>query len=183
MRMTWFRHGTVAASALVMAMAASAQADAQMPIPSAGIVPDIAGATDKPDPARTYKLAFDIRSMAPSADGINPALMGVARIINTLRSYGVPADKIQATAVFHGPTIVLVTTDQTYRNRTGAKANPNLALLRELKAAGMKFVVCGVSAQEQNYVASDLIPDATLNLSATLTFIDLELKGYVKVER
>jgi intracellular sulfur oxidation DsrE/DsrF family protein len=155
----------------------------QLPVPSAGVVPDVAGATDKPDPSRTYKLAFDVQSVSDSADAVNPALLGIGKILNTYRKYGVPADHIQATAVFHGPTILVVTNDETYHQRSGAKANPNVAVLKELSAAGVKFVVCGVSARAQNYKASDLLPLATLNLSATFTFIDLQLKGYVKVER
>jgi hypothetical protein len=35
----------------------------------------------------------------------------------------------------------------------------------------------------KKYEAADLAPRATLNLSATLAFIDLQLGGYVKVER
>ncbi len=152
-------------------------------VPSAGVIPDVSGATDKPDPARTYKVVFDVRSLADSANQVSPALTGIGSLINTYRKYGVPADHIEATAVFHGPTIVLVTNDETYRNRTGGKANPNTALLRELAAAGVKLVVCGVSARSQNYQASDLLPLAHLNLSATVTFVDLQLRGFVKVER
>lgn len=158
-------------------------AGAQLPVPSAGVVQDVAGATDKPDPSRVYKLAFDVRSMAASPDAVSPALTGMGKLLNTYRKYGVPADHIQASAVFHGPSILLVTKDDTYRARTGVSANPNVALLRKLASAGVKLVVCGVSARDQNYKASDLLPLAKLNLSATLTFIDLQLRGYVKVER
>ena len=157
-------------------------AHAQLPVPSAGVVPDVAEATDKPDPARTYRLAFDVVSMG-GADAVSPALSSIARLINTYRSHGVPAGQIEATAVFHGPTIVLVARDETYRGRTGAKANPNLALIQQLAAAGVKMVVCGVSARGQNYTAADLVPQAHMNLSATVTFIELLSRGYVKVER
>ncbi len=159
---------------------ASAQ---QLPVPSAGVLPDVPGATDRPDPARVYRFAFDVKSMASSADAVSPALVGIARLINTYRAYGVPADHIEATAVFHGPTIALVTRDETYRNRTGAKANPNVAVLQELAAAGVKMVVCGVSARNQNYAAADLLPLAHMNLSATTTFFELQSRGYVKIER
>jgi intracellular sulfur oxidation DsrE/DsrF family protein len=158
-------------------------AQAQLPIPSAGVVPEVPGATDKPDPSRVYKIVFDVRSMADSADALNPALIGIGTVINTYRKAGVPADHIQATAVFHGPTIVVVTKDEIYRGRTGAKANPNVDMIHQLSAAGVKLVVCGVSARGQHYEASDLLPPVTLNMSATLTFIDLQLQGYVKVER
>mgnify|MGYP001147966021 CR=1 FL=1 len=176
---------SVARFAMTLALlgAPLSAAQAQLPFPAAGVVPDVAEATDRPDPSRTYRFAFDVVSMAPSADGVSPALMGIARLINTYRSHGVPAANIEATAVFHGRTIVLVTKDETYRNRTGAKANPNLALIRQLADAGVKLVVCGVSAREQNYTAADLVPPAHMNLSATVTFVELLSRGYVKVER
>lgn len=70
----------------------------------------------------------------------------------------------------------------TSRIRTGAKANPNISTLQQLAAAGVKMVVCGVAAREQNYTAVDLLPLAHLNLSATIIF-DLQSRGFVKVER
>jgi len=173
----------LAMAVAVLGMFATAASAQQLPVPSAGVVPDVPGATDKPDPSRSYRLAFDVKSMPSSADAVSPALMGIARLINTYRAQGVPADHIEATAVFHGPTIVLVTRDETYRNRTGAKANPNAALLKELAAAGVKMVICGVSARGQNYTATDLVPQAHLNLSATTSFIDLQSRGYVKIDR
>ena len=181
---TWLRKNTFRISlALIATGLFTSFAGAQLPVPSAGVIQDVDGATDKPDPSRIYKLAFDVQSMADSPGTVSPALMGIAKLLNTYRKGGVPADHIQATAVFHGPTIVVVTKEATYHGRTGAKVNPNTVLLDQLASAGVKFVVCGVSARAQNYEASDLLPLATLNLSATVTFIDLQLRGYVKVER
>ena len=170
------------ALASLAAIGVPSAANAQLAIPSAGSIPDVPGAADTPDPSRTYKLAFDMQSMGGASD-VNSGLRSVASIINTLRAHGVPADQIEATAVFHGRTIVLVTKNEVYRNRTGAAENPNIALLQELSDAGVKFVICGVSARQQNYTAADLLPLASLNMSATMTFIDLQLKGYVKVDR
>lgn len=180
-----YLRSVLCAAAVVGLLAASASGvmAQQLPVPSAGIVPDVAGATDKPDPSRTYRFVFDMQTMAASADAVSPAVIGAARLINTYRNYGVPADHIEATAVFHGKTIVVVTRDETYRNRTGGKANPNTAILQQLAAAGVKMVVCGVSAREQNYTASDLLPLAHLNLSATITFFELQSRGFVKIER
>lgn len=180
------RAASICCFALTLALLGTIVAPAsaqQLPVPSAGVIPDVPGATDKPDPSRTYKFAFDVVSMANTADEVNLALVGIARLINTYRNYGVPADRIEATAVFHGRTIVLVTKDETYRNRTGGKSNPNLALLQQLAAAGVKMVVCGVSAREQNYTAADLMPQAHMNLSATVTLFELQSRGFVKVER
>ena len=184
MRRLLFLHKAPAAlaMALVATSFAVSPAGAQMAVPSVGVIQDVPGATDRPDPSLTYKLAFDITSMPSSADAISPALTGIARMVNTLRAHGVPANRIQATAVFHGLPIALVTKDETYRNRTGGKGNPNIDLIRQLAAAGVKFAVCGGSARAQNYQASDLLPGVTLNLSAPMTFIDLQTRGYVKVD-
>jgi len=172
-----------AAIALAFVIGGLSAAQAQMVVPSAGVIPDVAGAPDKPDPTRTYKFVFDVQSLASTADGISPALTGIGRLLNTYRGYGVPADHTLVTAVFHGPTIVLVTKDGTYNGRTGAKENPNKEILRQLQAGGVKLVVCAVSAREQNYTAADLLPEVKLDLSATVTFMELQSRGYVKVER
>lgn len=158
-----------------------AEADAQAAIPSAGAMHDIPRAQEKPDPALRYKIVFDVQTLADSSDAVSPALKSIGALLNTYRNYGVPADHIQATAVFHGQTIVLVTRDEVYHDRTGAEKNPNQKLLGELAAFGVQLVVCGQSAQAQHYAAADLIPAAHLNLSATVTFINLQTKGYVKV--
>jgi intracellular sulfur oxidation DsrE/DsrF family protein len=172
-----------AAMVLVNGLYLAAGSAQTMPVPSAGFVPDVPGATDKPDPTRAYKFAFDVQSMANSAGDVSPALTGIGRLLNTYRKFGVPANQLQATAVFHGRTIALVIKDDTYKARTGAPTNPNKTILKELLAAGVKLVVCGVSAREQNYVSSDFLPSVTTNLSATITFMELESRGYVKVER
>lgn len=172
------------AVAVVAMTAMGAEAKGQsLPVPAAGIVADVPGATDKPDPSQAYKFVFDVKSMPNSAADVSPALIGIGRLLNTYRNYGVPAGRVLATAVFHGPTIALVTNDDIYRNRTGAATNPNKAIINQLLAAGVKFVVCGVSARAQNYASSDLLPSVTMNLSATITLMELESRGYVKVDR
>ncbi len=185
MRARHIRNASWVALFAVFAIAATridAYAQA-LPVPSAGIVTDVPGATDKPDASRAYKFVFDVKSMASSASDISPALTGIGRLLNTYRNYGVAANKIEATAVFHGDTIALVTKDDTYRGRTGASENPNKAILNQLLAAGVKLVVCGGSARAQNYTTSDLLPSVTMNLSATITLMELESRGYVKVDR
>ena len=60
--------------------------------------------------------------------------------------------------------------------------NPNAELLVKLRAAGVKLMVCGQSALSQHYDLHALARAAQINLSATVTFINLETAGYVKVE-
>jgi intracellular sulfur oxidation DsrE/DsrF family protein len=163
-------------------IAAHAETENGPTIMSVGAIPDVPGAMERPDPKLNYKLVMDIQMMGDSPDDTNPAIEFLGGIINTLRKGGVAKDHIHVTAVFHGKTIVLVTRDSTYRNRTGASNNPNIKILNELAAAGVDLVVCGQSAGSQHYSTNDLLPVTKLNLSATLTFINLQTRGYTKVE-
>lgn len=150
-------------------------------VPSVGVMKDIPNAGEKPDPNLTYKIVFDVVTLAESTDEISPALQAMGGLINTYRAYGVPASHLLMTAVFHGPTILLVARDEIYRQRTGAATNPNAALLRELGTAGVQVVVCGQSAMSQHYKPADYLPAVQTNLSATITFLNLQTKGYVKL--
>jgi len=158
-------------------------AQSSLVIPQGGVMRDIPGAHELPDPNIDYKIVFDIRTVADSSDSVSPGLKEVATLINTFRKNGVTAEHMHLVAVFHGKTILLVTNDATYRARTGEKANPNMEILKQLDRAGVKLVICGQSALAQNYDASSLLPYVQTNLSATVTFINLQARGYIKVEK
>ena len=158
-----------------------ARAAEQLPIPDVGRMEDIPGAHELPDPAMDYKIVFDVQTLAGSPSDVDPALQAMAGLINTFRHDGVPASHMHVVAMFHGGTIVLVTNDQTYAQRTRAKANPNAQILRHLKDAGVDLAVCGQSARQQHYDQQSLLPFVETNLSATVTFINLETRGYVRI--
>ncbi len=159
-----------------------ALAQTALSIPGIGTMRDIPGAKERPDPALDYKVVFDMRTIDGSARQVNDAITSIAGLVNTFSRYGVPAGHMHFVAVFHGPTILLVANDATYRTRTGVPSNPNVSLLQELVHAGVQLVVCGQSALAQHYDAASLLPFAQMNLSATVTFINLQTRGYVRVE-
>ena len=163
---------------------AGVAAHAQTPDPVPGVrhMHDIPGAAEKPDPRLDYKIIFDMKMLPDSPDEVAPGLEFIAGLINTFHAYGVPAQHMHLTAVFHGPTIVQLADDATYGQRTGAPSNPNTALLAKLRAAGVRLTVCGQSALAQHYDFAMLSRAAQVNLSATVTFINLGTQGYVRVE-
>jgi intracellular sulfur oxidation DsrE/DsrF family protein len=173
---------SAALMALVLGVGAPASAQApQKTVADAGVMRDIPDAQERPDPQATYKIVFDVQTMAESSDAVSPALQGIGVLINTYTHYGVPISHLQMTAVFHGKTIALVTHDEVYHQRTGTSANPNAALLKELTAAGVHLVVCGQSALGQHYTPADYLPSVQTNVSATVTFLNLQTRGYVKI--
>lgn len=157
-------------------------AQAREVVPSVSRMIDIPDAREKPDPSLDYKIVFDIRTPADAPGDVSPALQSAAALINTYRHYGVAPAHLHLAAVFHGATIVLLTDDATYKARTGSPVNPNTALLGELRRAGVNLMVCGQSALAQGYDLTAIAKVAQINLSATVTFINLQTRGYVKVD-
>ena len=170
------RTGLVAA-ALTFTAASLAQA---APITGVPQFKDFDGANELPDPSLDYKIAFDINSMPQSPSDVNPAIKMVGALINAYESHGVSPSHLHITAVFHGPTIQVVLDDATYKARTGVERNPNVELLNQLKAHGVQMVVCGQSAMAQHYDFKS-IAHAKVNFSASVTFINLMTRGYIKI--
>ena len=72
---------------------------------------------------------------AKSPTAVNGALDHVARTVNLYAAAGVPLDHLKFVAVVSGPATPVVLNDAQYKAAYGV-ANPNLALIAELKKAG-----------------------------------------------
>src|ERR1700735_1832743 len=83
---------------LLAAVCAAPHAFAQsqpLPIPGQPVAVDVPGAHLLPDPNTTYKVVFDIKTAADKPTDPNPLLVGLAKYVNTLARYGVPASHRQ----------------------------------------------------------------------------------------
>jgi intracellular sulfur oxidation DsrE/DsrF family protein len=178
--LNFVRHGLIAAALVCAGLQAPAYAQTA-PITGVPSMKDFPGANELPDPSLDYKIVFDVGTMAESPDQVSPALKMIGALINTYEQHGVSPSHLHLQAVFHGPTIALVVDDATYKGRTGVDHNPNVDLLRQLQKAGLKMVVCGQSAMAQHYDFKSILPLAQVNLSASVTFINLMTRGYIKM--
>lgn len=170
------------AAALFCCTGALAPANAQTLIPNLPSMKNFPNAHELPDPSLNYKIVFNVKTMASSPDKISPALVMIGVLINTYERHGVPADHLHFQAVFHGETIQLVLDDATYKARTGVDHNPNDELLQQLKKAGLQMDVCGQSAMAQHYDFKSIQPIAQINYSASITFINLMTRGYIRID-
>lgn len=171
----------LALAALSTALLAAPALAQTAPITGVPAMRDFPGAHELPDPKLDYKIVFDMQTTGDKPEEVSPSLVMVAVLINTYEMKGVPADHLHLWAVFHGKTIALVTDDATYKARTGVDHNPNAALLEQLSKAGLKMAVCGQSAMAQHYDFKSILPVAQINYSASVTFINLETRGYIKM--
>ncbi|HTW67651.1 MAG TPA: DsrE family protein [Bryobacteraceae bacterium] len=152
-----------------------------LPIPSVEAAKNVPGAKELPDPNMTYKVVFDLAAAAPKVEDVNPGLSGVARYVNTLAEYGVPAEHRKIAVVFHRAATEVILNNETFKARNQGHDNPNIALIREMKKAGVDFRVCGQAVLAHKIDPKTIQPEIELDLWALTTLVNLELRGYVHV--
>jgi intracellular sulfur oxidation DsrE/DsrF family protein len=168
------------ALSLLIAFSGSMQA-ATLAIPNAEAAKPVPGAKELPDPNMTYKVVFDLATAAPKVEDVNPGLTGVARFVNTLSKYGVPAEHRKIAVVFHRDATEVILNNETFQARNHGQDNPNIALIREMKKAGVDFRVCGQAVLAHKIDPKTIQPEIELDLWALTTIVNLELRGYVHV--
>jgi len=172
------------AAALLLSTAAfAAAAPAAAPF---WITPTIAGAGKmhplpdgayKPVPGETYKVVFLITHGGAKAADVDPGLEHVARTVNLYAWAGVPLDHLKFVAIIAGSPTRAVLDNAHYRQKFGVD-NPNLALIAELRKAGVDVAVCGQAVAESGFQYDWLAHGVTLALSALTTVTTLEHRGY-----
>jgi len=172
----------VVALALATAAPRSVQAGDDLAVPGYPVAVDVPGAHELPDPTLDYKIAWGIGQGAkdPAAE-VNPALPTVARYVNTLAKWGVPKDKRHIIVMFHqrSPDFDIVMRNDAFKTKYG-KDNPNIALISALKKAGVEFRACGQAVVGRKIDPKDVNPDIQIDLWAMTSFMNLQMKGFVR---
>lgn len=129
------------------------------------------------DPSLDYKIAIDVYGSVKDSTKIHASLLEVARTFNLHVANGVPAEKIQITAVVHGGMSMAVGTNAAYSEKYGID-NPNLLAIQELEKVGVKFVICSQSMAFWNFPPENITPEVKIAMSAKTAFVMLDQMGY-----
>ena len=180
--MTTLAGGVVAAGYVGRARAASAAAAAgdAKPVASAETAKDFPGAKERPDPNHDYKVVFSVGAKVKD-DEVHPTLKMIGLYLNTLAQQGVPAKNRHIAAMFHQGGGDAVFNNETYKARHNGVDNPNIAVLKELHAAGVELRVCGQGLMGKKVDPSQLLPGVQADLWAMVTMVNLQSRGYVRV--
>ncbi|MEO8810848.1 MAG: DsrE family protein [Rhodanobacter sp.] len=131
----------------------------------------------QPDPGTEYKVIADVVHGNKDRHKVLGSLERLARTVNVLGYAGVPASNVHIVAVLEGDASYAAASNAQYR-KFFKTDNPNLALLHELKQAGVDLLVCGQALAELNLKDSDVGPDITVSLSALSDFVVYGQRGY-----
>jgi intracellular sulfur oxidation DsrE/DsrF family protein len=146
-------------------------------VPSFGGVFDVPGADLAPPVDQDLKLRFDV-NVGPEPGELNMGFDTVARFLNMHARAGVPRERVKAALVIHGTAGKDTLINEEYRKRF-AKDNPNVKLLDELKAAGVRIYLCGQTSVGRNLPREVVTRAATVAFSAMTAHLVLEREGYV----
>ena len=141
-----------------------------------GKVHPLPQAAYQPRPDDTYSVVFSITKPAAKPGDTSPSLRNVARVVNLYASAGVPLSHLRFVVVIDGEAIDAVLDNSHYREKYVVD-NPNLALIRTLRNAGIDVAACGQTLTQlgqEGWVS----PEVTLALSGFTTILNLEHQGY-----
>jgi len=142
-----------------------------------GGVFEIPDAAEKPDPSMEYKIVIDLAGGSENPTAINDYLNNIARMINLHSVGGVPKEKIHVVIAIHNQATYSIMDNETYKQKYKAD-NPNLALYKALREAGVDLYVCGQSLIGRSIDKTKISPDIKIATSMLTVLTIYQLKGY-----
>ena len=152
------------------------QTEVILPVKDFGKVYYVPFASDRPDPNMQYKIVFETSEKVDSAQVYAP-LEHIARMYNLHVYGGVPQKNLDVVLVIGGVSIPIVLNNEAYKKKYGVD-NPNLKILEQLKAAGIKINGCAQSMMKYSIDPVDVNPIIEPIFSKFTTVSTYQLKGY-----
>ena len=149
-----------------------------MPAIKAGPMHPLPHAAYQPSKTTTYKAIFAVTRPSKGPTDPDGGLTPVARAVNIFASAGVPYKHMKFVVLIYGMAASPMVMDNTHYKKRFGKDNPNLKVIHELHAAGIKVVVCGQALAASGIRHSWVDPDVTIALSALSTMVILQNQGY-----
>lgn len=143
------------------------------PLPHAGV---------QPSKHQMYKALFDVTKGFKNPSKPDAGLVHVARAVNVFVSAGVPLRHLKFIAIVHGPATWAILNNAAYKKKYGVN-NPNIALIRALRKAGVHVDVCGQALADNNIAHSRVNKDVRIDLSALSTTVIYGDKGYAYMKQ
>lgn len=129
------------------------------------------------DTSKVYKVVFDIHNTPDDPSTINPMLNTLARFLNMHAQAGVPLKNLKVVGVVHNKATHDILDHIGYQEKYQVE-NPNLPLLKALKAVGANIYICGQSVGARGVDRSQIHPTVDVALSAMTVILAYQSEGY-----
>jgi intracellular sulfur oxidation DsrE/DsrF family protein len=129
------------------------------------------------DPAKEYKLVFDITQRGADDSTPLPGLDTAARFINLAALAEVPKEKLHIVMVLHGPGTSHALSGERYKERFAAD-NPSLELINKLVAYGAQVYVCGQALAGFGFAHTEVNANIEVAAAALTVLANYQLDGY-----
>jgi intracellular sulfur oxidation DsrE/DsrF family protein len=167
--------------ALILPQSPSVWPPARSPaIPAADGFVEIPGAAVPPARGQSYRAVFDATRSAGQPNQILPAVNMLGSELNAFEVAGVPPSNVHLAMVFHGDALDGILDDAHYTAKHHV-ANPNLPVLRQLRARGVELFVCGQNLAFAHVDPATLSPDVAVASDALIVLIAYQNRGYALV--
>lgn len=161
---------------LLFGFSVQAQKAANPIIKNFGTIYEIPDAIN-PDTEIEYKVVIDLKTLQRDKESINPGLNNVARMMNLHGLGGVKPENLKVAVAIHGGATDVILNNEAYKKKYELD-NPNLALIDELKEAGVELYVCGQSLLARQYPFEDVNKQINIGLSMLTVVTTYMHKGY-----
>ena len=143
-----------------------------------GAVVPMPGAEEPPK--KGARAAFDVTATNKDATKPLPGLERAAVLLNLAGAAGLKPGDVEVAVVLHGDATSAALDDGAYRKLTGT-GHPHAELMKRLKQAGVKILVCGQSLERKGLDVRKVRDEVKVAASAVSAVINLQSRGYAYV--
>ncbi len=128
-------------------------------------------------PKKGTKVVFDVTAVNKDAAKPLPGLERAAVLLNLAGTAGLKPGDIEVAVVLHGDATSAALDDAAYRTLTG-KDHPHAELMKRLKDAGVKILVCGQSLERKKLDVKKVRAEVKVAASAVSAVVNYQSRGY-----
>ncbi|QDT16676.1 DsrE family protein [Alienimonas californiensis] len=155
------------------------------PGPAATAAPTEAGDDGRPVIGLQYdgpiKVVYQV-SDDEWKDDVGKGLLYLGKLRDYYEKQGVPAERLDIRAVYHGEAAAHLLTDEAWRKYGfEGEANPNTAVISKLTERGVTVELCNARRQREGWAKNEIHPDVQLAQAAYARLIDLQHQGYAYI--
>ena len=131
-------------------------------------------------PAKGSKVVIDVTGTGKDAAEPLPGLVRAATLLNLAGAGGLKAPDIEIVVVLHGDATIAALDDGAYKELTG-REHPHADVVKKLKAAGVKFLVCGQALARKGYDPKRVRGEVAVAASAVSAVVNHQARGFAYV--